>query len=475
VPVWQTLEDPKQATPTPRLLLTYVLSYDDLAAETTRTLALDDDCFPLGIGRGEGALELRRATRELAVPDAWLSGAHARLERSAGGVVVHDLGSRNGTWVNGRRVTEHRLASGDCLEVGHSLLVFRVADDAGVAALAAAPRLGPTRTFAPATALLVRDLERIARSREPVLLLAETGAGKEVAATMVHERSGRPGPYVAIDCGAVPESLFEATFFGHRKGAFTGAAATLTGEIERADGGTLLLDEVGNMSPACQAKLLRVIEEGRFTPLGAGAPVRVDVRWLAATNRDVLADPAGFRPDLLRRLASFVGRLPPLRERREDLGALTAHLLADAGVRRAAITTAAGRLLYASSLPGNIRQLRTVLRSATALAAGATIDVGHLGPLEALEPRAAPAGAGAGAGAGAEPEGVPARGRATAPPPDALAAALAAVGGNVVQAARALDTHPRQIYRWLERYGLDLERYRGGGGDGGDDGSASSG
>jgi sigma-54 dependent transcriptional regulator, acetoin dehydrogenase operon transcriptional activator AcoR len=441
-----TLEDAPRAPSQRVAVLTYVLSYDDLRTPAARAFRMAGARLVLGRAAAEGAPSV--SGDELRLPDRWMSGEHAVIEARGDGHVVRDLGSRNGTWVDGARVTEARLASGALIEVGHSLLCYRIADEREVAALDGdPPMLGPTRTYSPATAALVRDLERIARSDEPVLLLAETGAGKEVVAGAIHAWSGRGGELVALDCGAVPESLFESTFFGHRRGAYTGATEARDGEIVRADGGTLLLDEVANMSPAAQAKLLRVIETGEVVPVGGSDRQKVDVRWLAATNRDLLVDRAGFREDLLRRLAGHVSRIPPLRARREDLGVLAAHLLADAGVARASITSAAARLLFPAPLPGNVRQLRTVLRSAAILAGNEPIDVAHLGEGLGTSPE--------------EPETSVSAGKSPAPTAEDVTRALAATGGNVVRAAASLAMHPRQLYRWIDRLGVDLERFRG--------------
>jgi DNA-binding NtrC family response regulator len=266
---------------------------------------------------------------------------------------------------------------------------------------------------------------------------------------MIHELSGRRGSYGGVDCGAVPETLFESTFFGHK----TGPDAR-RGEILRADGGTLFLDEVANMSLTAQAKLLRVIEDGKVVPLGSSDGTSVDVRWIAATNRDLFTDGAGFRPDLLRRLAGYVARIPPLRQRREDLGVLAAHLLTDVGAKKASITAPAGRKLFASNMPGNVRQLRTVLRAAAILAGDAAIEVAHLGRFDApkegrteLQPL--------------DVDEVEAKKASKAPEPAELDAALTQVGGNVVQAARLLGTHPRQLSRWIEKHQMSLEKYRG--------------
>ncbi len=435
--------------------LVYVLAYEDLLADGTTSLRLDGAPASITIGRaGDDGPFGFRASAELRIPDAWMSGAHALLERQGDGWVLRDEGhSRNGTFVNGARIRQHALADGDLVEMGRSLLCYRVIDAAQAAALAVPAselRLGPTRTHCAEVAVLLRDLRRIAASRESVLVLAETGAGKEHVAQEVHRLSGRTGQYCPVDCGAIPESLFEATFFGHRRGAFTGAADARTGELVRADGGTLFLDEVANMSASSQAKLLRVLEDGRVTPLGAAEPQTVDVRWISATNRELFADQAAFRGDLLRRLAGYVARIPPLRRRREDLGALSAHLLREAGIERASITPAAARVLFTDAFPGNVRQLRTTLRSAAILAdrGQVAIEEQHL---PTFDPQSEPV-TDPGLGRTSRRTGVPGA--------TEIEEALATTQGNVVRAAQLLDTHPRQLYRWIEKLAVPLAKYR---------------
>jgi transcriptional regulator of acetoin/glycerol metabolism len=441
-----TLQEPAGPAASSVRLLTYVLSYDDLLADASRLFFADDLGWPLQIGRGEEDEPVgRRGSHRLDLPDRFLSSNHAVIVKARGDAYeLVDAGSRNGTFVNGARVGRVTLSDGDLIEVGHSLLCYRVLHQPTaelLGACAAAPRMGPTRTFCPEVVAQVLNLRRIARSRESVLILAETGSGKEVAAALVHQLSGRKGAYRIVDCGAVPESLFESAFFGHQRGAFTGASEARTGEILSAHGGTLFLDEVGNLPLTSQAKLLRVLEDGKVTPVGASQAASVDVRWIAATNRDLFACEGEFRSDLLRRLAGYVVRIPPLRQRREDLGALSAQFLREAGVTRAAATPAAGRLLFASDFPGNVRQLRAALRSATLLAGEAPIDLVHL-DLPSITPRDTP--------------------KATSGSPDSaeIEAALIRSRGNVSQAARQLKTHARQLYRWIERLGLPLDKYR---------------
>lgn len=427
----ETLGEPSGLDEARLPVMIYLLSYEDLLAD-------DSVAIPLGrtvaVGRSANGRVGLQDDGGIGIPDRWASGRHASLERRGEHHVVTDLGSRNGTRVNGALVSEHRLVDGDLLEVGHALFLYRRVPASWLdAVLAGQTRLGPTRTLSPVVLALATALDRIAPSPEPVIVLAETGAGKEVVAQAVHRLSGRSGPFRAVDCGAVPEDLFESTLFGHRRGAFTGALEHRVGEVQLSDGGTLFLDEVGNLSPASQAKLLRVIETHQVMAVGAQRPDAVDLRCVAATNRD-LFDGEGFREDLLRRLAGFVAVVPPLRDRREDLGTLTAHVLRQAGAMKARITPAAARRLFGGSFPGNIRELRATLRTATLLAAGEPIGEDHLPAA-----RSAPV-------VGSERERV--------------VAALTEHGGNVSAAARALNTHARQLRRWIARYGIDLDAYR---------------
>src|SRR5882762_3662941 len=254
---------------------------------------------------------------------------------------------------------------------------------------------------------LRREIARAAGSQSPVLITGENGTGKELVARAVHEGSPRrDGPFVAVNCAALPADLFESELFGHEKGAFTGAMARQVGRFERAQGGTLFLDEIGEIPPQLQAKLLRVLDTMTFERLGGDRPFRVDARVIAATNRDLGAAMAAghFRQDLYYRLAVLPIVVPPLRGRREDLPALAAHFLDLA--RREGATRARGfsdgalGLLVAHDYPGNVRELRNLVERLALLAAGETIveDEAHAvlpppapGSSRSPEPAARPA------------------------------------------------------------------------------------
>jgi len=248
---------------------------------------------------------------------------------------------------------------------------------------------------------LRREIDLVARSPFPVLVRGETGVGKEVVAHALHLASDRRHrPLVKVNCAAVPESLADSELFGHRKGAFTGANDDRTGRFEAAHGGTLFLDEIGELPLAIQAKLLRVLQDGEIQRVGDARPRYVDVRVVAATNRELDAEVVGgrFRGDLFHRLNAFPIRVPPLRERAEDLPDLCAALLERIAVQvgRASVvaTPAALDAMAAAPWPGNVRELQNVLRRAALIAASEVpadqpvrIDVEHLGPgFVAVEP-----------------------------------------------------------------------------------------
>ncbi len=240
----------------------------------------------------------------------------------------------------------------------------------------------------PVMTQLRERLEAAAASDIAVLLVGETGTGKDLAARLIHQRSARAArPFVAVNCAAIPESLFESEMFGHERGAFTGADRRRAGRLESADGGTLFLDEVGELSLASQAKLLRAIETSSFEPVGATSTTRVDVRVLAATNRDLAAAVAAgtFRRDLFYRLKVIDVRLPALREHRADVPLLVGKFLRDIARRQAkpvqVLSPAAAAALATHDYPGNVRELLHALERAVALSRGKPIALEHL-PVE---------------------------------------------------------------------------------------------
>jgi DNA-binding NtrC family response regulator len=245
-------------------------------------------------------------------------------------------------------------------------------------------------TKSPGMMAVLRMAEKAAASTIPVLIAGESGVGKELIARAIHGSSERRAkPFVAVNCGAMPENLIESILFGHEKGSFTGATERHIGKFVEASGGTLLLDEVGELPPAAQVKLLRAIQEGEVEPVGARKPIKVDVRIVSATNRDLIADvkQGRFREDLFYRLHVFPITVPPLRERPADIPALARHFLArfaaEEGKRIRAVTPEALRLLTTFQWPGNIRQLENALFRAVVLAEGDTLGVGEFPQISA--------------------------------------------------------------------------------------------
>ena len=399
----------------------------------------------------------------IGLPDSWVSTSHAVLRYVAPSWFIEDIKSKNGTLVNGRIERLAELSDGDLIELGHTFFLFRdalaIATD-GPDVLksgeirAAAPGLA---TLVPSLAAELRKLEAIAASTVSVVLQGESGTGKEVVATAMHRLSGRSGPFLPVNCGGLPETLIESELFGSRKGAFSGADKDRPGLVRSADQGTLFLDEIGELPASAQSALLRVLQDGEILPIGATQPIRVDVRFLAATNRDLDKQVALglFRADLLARISGFAVWLPPVRERREDLGILIAAILKRQLADRAgeiSFSCDAARALLLYHWPLNVRELEKWLAASIVLSGGHRIEVEHL-PIRA--------------------QGGPETPKADSPKPgpdsvlrakedselrkkDQLLGLLQEHGGNISAVARALGKARPQVQRWIKRYGIKL-------------------
>ena len=280
---------------------------------------------------------------------------------------------------------------------------------------------------------------QVAKSDVPILITGPNGAGKERIAEIIHANSRvKDGPFVAVNCGALPADLLEAELFGAEAGAYTGAGKAREGRFEAADNGTLFLDEIGNLSSAGQMKLLRVLETGRFERLGSNRTREVKVRVLSATNADLAAmiRRGDFREDLFYRLNVIEVRLPPLAERREDIVPLAEHFLGP----RLRLSDGARRALEAHAWPGNVRELKNAITRASLLCRDELVAVDDLGLPQALV-----------ASAGTDPT-------LREPSRDEIEAALARAGGVVAEAAHSLGLSRQALYRRMEKYGIDVRR-----------------
>jgi transcriptional regulator with GAF, ATPase, and Fis domain len=422
------------------------------------------------IGRSESA--------DLRIDDASVSRQHARLVLDGDIITIIDLGSHNGTFVNKVRVTGRwALQPNDVITIHKTTLILHSAGASTKAAAAVqhlgavgSERAGPGVTVGaqrvivadPAVVRIYDLIERLAPVDLPVLITGETGSGKELVATAIHALSSRANkPLVSLNCAALHDSLIESELFGHEKGAFSGAIATRAGLIEAASGSTLFLDEVGELAPAVQAKLLRVLEVHRVTRVGDTREREVNVRIVAATNRDLEADVAAgrFRRDLYFRLSAATLHLPPLRERLRELPLMAAAFLDDACRRngRPVMRMSEGALeaLIEHPWPGNVRELKNLMQYLAATVTSDMMLADHvherIGRVQNTPaPRAPPAD------------------RQFRPLADELreleitriSQALEATGGNQTRAAQLLAMPVRTFFEKAKQYGLTPKKKR---------------
>jgi transcriptional regulator with PAS, ATPase and Fis domain len=433
----------------------------------------------------QGQLVIGRSQScDVFLDDQQVSRRHAVLHVEPNGIQLEDLGSHNGTLLLGATETlsamrarsdetqtgasnELRLApnamtpiSDDALiQIGTALLTLqitsarrRLQSEAGIPGFVVVD---------PAMQRVLDLADRAAPTNLTVLLLGESGSGKEMLARYVHQRSPRAAKrMVSLNCGALPENLLESELFGHEKGAFTGATATKPGLFEAAEGSTLFLDEVGELTLALQVKLLRVLEDRQVLRVGALEPRHVDVRFVAATNRDLDAQVAAgkFREDLYYRLYGIALHLPALRERRDDILALAERFLddlAETGKPRPTLTDAARAKLHDYDWPGNVRELKNVVHRALVMAHGADIEADDL---ELARRDSRPSA------------GIPAMQAVVDEAPDQLRAraeevekkrildALDQCAGNQTRAAELLGITRRVLVRRLEKFNLPRPR-----------------
>jgi len=313
---------------------------------------------PVVVGSGESC-DLRIAD------DETVSRVHARFMLTEGGLLIVDEGSRNGTWVGQVRVQRATITQDTHVRVGNTVLSLRIDEEAKDLPLSRRTRMGDAIGYSPEMRHLFSLLERVAGTDVTVLLEGESGVGKEVLTRALHAFSKRAqAPFVTVDCGAIPKDLIESELFGHERGSFTGATQSRIGLFEQADGGTLFLDEIGELPVELQPKLLRALEAREIRPVGGNQVRLVDVRVIAATNRN-LADEVrrgAFRQDLFYRLSVARVRVPPLRDRASDVDVLATAFYREV-VRddSASLPPDVLDLLRAYRWPGNVRELRNVV------------------------------------------------------------------------------------------------------------------
>lgn len=381
------------------------------------------------------------------IAEPTVSRLHAEIVWRDGSPWIRDLGSRNGTIVDGVRVDAAQLSPRATIRLGEAVIDAHFAQTQEQIPLWPDESFGPLRGGTCVMRELFARLARVALSDATALVLGETGTGKELVARAIHEASERAeGPFVTVDCTAVPESLFESELFGSARGAFTGATTSREGAIEAAHGGTIFLDEIGELPPSIQPKLLRALEQKAVRRVGESQHRPVDVRYIAATHRNLaeLVGEGTFREDLYFRLAVLVVNVPPLRQRRDDIPILVRHFLAGRGPEP---TPELLQWLMAQPWRGNVRELRNFAERAVALG---TDEARSL--QVALPPRSS--------------------GELPAPPIDRpfkdvrdewlthlereyVRGWLARTGGNLTAAADAMGLNRTYLHRLVKKHGLD--------------------
>lgn len=448
--------------PSPKPFLFVVLQGDEPVRGGARVALFGSDVVTLGRGSKREIVRDRVGEVQLKLPSPTVSKEHARIVRRGEDWYFEDLNSRNGSYINGQRVTTSVIRSGDWIEVGSVLLRYRadlptlseVSGDVDMSG-DGSPLRGYS-SLVPAVEASFRALSRVAHSPITTLLLGETGTGKELLARGMHDLSGRTGPFVAVNCGALASLHVESHLFGHVEGSFPGALRDEPGLIRSADKGTLFLDEVADLPFSAQATLLRVLQEREVLPIGGTRATAIDVRIVAATNKslDILCIQGEFRADLMARLAGYQHSLAPLRERLEDLGILMSDLLSRSNApnaKKLRIHVDVIRRLATHNWPLNIRELDNLLSVSLTLAERNVMELSHL-PKTITKTHEK-------ASLDNEPATNPDELR------NQIVQLLELHHGNVTSVARAMGKSRMQLHRWMQKFGIDPENYRNAGGE----------
>jgi DNA-binding NtrC family response regulator len=383
-----------------------------------------------------------RPDSDLRIEDPTVSRKHAEISRTAEGFLLQDLGSTNGTFLNGVRVDRAYLRDGAVVTVGETSMVFGAGRSQALKRDQAPSVFGQMVAVSEPMIKAFELLEGLAASDITVLIEGETGTGKELAARAVHDRSPRANrPFVIFDCSTVPGQLMESELFGHAKGAFTGALEARPGAVDEAEGGTLFLDEIGELPLDLQPKLLRLLDLKEFKRVGTSDRKVADVRFVAATNVD-LEDQVSrdlFRRDLYFRISAAKVTLLPLRERPKDIPALARHFMGTLSGelgRNLSLKKDALGAMSKHSWPGNIREMKNLLETAVALCRSDTISSEDL-PFQAAASKSSP------------------EGRLADAEEQAIKEALEKADGNRRKAARMLGIAPSTLYAKMKKYGFD--------------------
>lgn len=331
----------------------------------------------------------KRETNDMILVDKTVSRNHVEIEYTSDSFLLRDLGSTNGTFLNGSRVKEAYLSPGDLIKIGNTTLEFVAFDEKIKIEPSDREEFGLMVGKSRKMRQIFSILEKISPTHATVIIEGETGTGKDLVARAIHENSHRKGkPFVVFDCSAVAPNLIESELFGHEKGAFTGAVKSRRGAFEEAGSGTIFLDEIGELTTDLQPKLLRALEQREIKRVGGNVPIGIDVRVICATNKNLRReiDEGRFREDLYYRLSVVKVSLPALRERPEDISALVERFLTrgrfnqlpDGTFKVRRVEDDALKMLSRYQWPGNVRELSNVIERAVSFVDGDTITKGHL-------------------------------------------------------------------------------------------------